>query len=57
MDGVGGCSEHILSCQRASGTTAVALYDAISAALESHGVTFEKLVAQTYDGASNMSGY
>ena len=56
VDEFGDCSEHLLSCQRASGTSAVALYDVIAAALESYGVTFEKLVAQAYDGASNMSG-
>ena len=37
-------------------TSAVALYDVIAAALESQGVTFEKLVAQAYDSAYNMSG-
>ena len=45
VDEVGDCLEHLLSCQRASGTSAVALCGAIAAALESHGVTFEKLVA------------
>ena len=56
VDEFGDCSEHLLSCQRASGTSAVALYNVIAAALECYGVTFEKLVAQAYDGASNMSG-
>ena len=57
VDEVGDCSEHLLSCQRASGTSAVPLYNTIATALESRGVTCEKLVAQTYDGASHMNGY
>ena len=52
----GECSEHLLSCQRATGTKADELYSAIMTTFELQGVTFEKLVAQTYDGASNMSG-
>ena len=53
---IGECSENILSCQKASGTTAHDLYTAITTVLESQNVTFEKLVAQTYNGASSMSG-
>ena len=52
----GECSEHLLSCQRATGTKADELYSAIMTTFELQGATFEKLVAQTYDGASNMSG-
>ncbi|CAB4011432.1 zinc finger MYM-type 1-like [Paramuricea clavata] len=52
----GKCSEHLLSCKRASGTRAMELYNLISQTLVSKGVSFGKLVAQTYDGASNMSG-
>ncbi|CAB4028589.1 zinc finger MYM-type 1-like, partial [Paramuricea clavata] len=52
----GKCSEHLLSCKRASGTKAMELYNLISETLVSKGVSFGKLVAQTYDGASNMSG-
>ena len=37
-------------------TTAQELYTTIVEALKSEGVSFDKLVAQTYDGASNMSG-
>ena len=48
--------EHLLCCKRASGTTAQELYTTIVEALKSEGVSFDKLVAQTYDGASNMSG-
>ena len=52
-----GCAtEHILACKRASGTTANELFKVIIQAFESKNVSFEKLVAQTYDGASNMSG-
>lgn len=47
---------HLLSCQRATGTKANELYNAMMTTFELQGVTFEKLVAQTYDGASNMSG-
>ncbi|XP_046855188.1 uncharacterized protein LOC124448235 [Xenia sp. Carnegie-2017] len=52
----GECSEHVLSCQKATGTTAHDLYTAITTILQLHGVSFEKLVAQTYDGASTISG-
>ena len=45
-----------MSCKRASGTTAMELYNVISETLASKAVSFDKLVAQTYDGASNMSG-
>ena len=53
---VGYCSEHLLCCKRAPGATAHQLYDTIVDALKSRGVTFDKIVAETYDGASNMSG-
>ena len=49
-------SEHILACQRALGTTAEDLFSIILTTLNSKDVSFGKLVAQTYDGASNMSG-
>ena len=52
----GQCSEHLLFCKRASGATALEIYNCIAAALTNKGISFEKLVAQTYDGASNMSG-
>ena len=52
----GQCSEHLLFCKRASGTTSLEIYNCIAAALTNKGISFEKLVAQTYDGASNMSG-
>jgi hypothetical protein len=42
--------------KRASGTKAMELYKLISETLISKSVSFDKLVAQTYDGASNMSG-
>lgn len=56
VDRVGYCSEHLLCCKRAPGATAQQLYDTIVDALKSRGVTFGKIVAQIYDGASNMSG-
>ena len=46
----GKVSEHLLFCTRASANTAQAFYDAISPGLEANGVTFENVVAQTYDG-------
>ena len=52
----GTTTEHIFACKRARGTTATALFAVIIKAFESKDVSFEKLVAQTYDGASNMSG-
>ncbi len=52
----GQCSEHPLFSKRASGTTALEIYNCIVAALTSKEISFEKLVAQTYDGASNVSG-
>ena len=56
IDSVGCCSEHLLCSKRAPGTTAQELYNTVVDALKSQGVTFSKMVAQTYDGASNMSG-
>ena len=56
VDRVGYCSEHLFCCKRAPGATAQQLYDTIVDAFKSRGVTFDKIVAQTYDGASNMSG-
>ena len=49
-------SEHILSCKEALSVTAMGLFSVIIKVFESKKVTFDKLVAQTYDGASNMSG-
>ena len=56
VDRVGYCSEHLFCCKRAPGATAQQLYDTIVDAFKSRGVTFDKIVAQTYDEASNMSG-
>ena len=52
----GEVSEHLLDCVEAQKTTASALLEIIIKAFEEKGITCEKLVAQTYDGASNMSG-
>ena len=49
-------SEHPLACQRAVGTTEEALFRVILSTFDSKGVSFDKIVAQTYDGASNMNG-
>ena len=49
-------SEHILSCKEALSVTAMGLFSVIIKVFESKKVTFDKLVAQTYDGASNMIG-
>ena len=49
-------SEHLLACQRAMSTTAEDLFGVIFSTLQSKNVSFEKLIAQSYDGASNMSG-
>ena len=44
-------------CQRAMETTAEEdLFTVIHTTLQSKDLSFKKLVAQTYDGASNMSG-
>ena len=56
VDRVGYCSEHLFCCKRDPVATAQQLYDTIVDAFKSRGVTFDKIVAQTYDGASNMSG-
>ena len=56
VDSSGECSEHLLFCKKATGTTAQHLYDIILDAMKSKGVSFLNLVAQSYDGASNMSG-
>ncbi|KAL5502010.1 hypothetical protein EMCRGX_G008703 [Ephydatia muelleri] len=53
----GHVSEHLLACQRAhAGTTAEDLYGVIMSVLKLRDVSFDKLIAQAYDGASNMSG-
>ena len=52
----GTTTEHIFASKRARGTTAMALFAVIIKAFDSKDVSFEKLVAQTYDGASNRSG-
>ena len=54
----GKMSEHLLelACQRAVGTTADVLFRAMLSTFDSKGVSFDKLVAQTYDGASNVNG-
>ena len=52
----GRCTEHILSCVQALGTKAVNLFQLIKMTLQSCNITYEKLVGQAYDGASNMSG-
>ena len=57
VDRVGYCFEHYLfCCKRAPGAIAQQLYDTIVDACKCRGVIFDKIVAQTYDGASNMSG-
>ena len=55
VNNIGSCTEYLLSCCRASGTTATELYTSISEMLKFKGVTFSKLVSQTYDGASNLT--
>ncbi|XP_066922182.1 zinc finger MYM-type protein 1-like [Clytia hemisphaerica] len=52
----GNVSEHILFCTRALGTTAKQLLFHITEKLEKLKISYENLVAQTFDGASNMSG-
>ena len=52
----GSYSEHMLNCIKASGTKADELFKVIKDTLDSHDLSFKKLVGQTYDGASNMSG-
>ncbi|KAL5481248.1 hypothetical protein EMCRGX_G021378 [Ephydatia muelleri] len=42
--------------RRAPGTTAEDLYGVIMSVLKLRDVSFDKLIAQAYDGASNMSG-
>ena len=51
------CTEHILNYIKARGAKAEELYAAIKVALKSDGISFEKLVFQTYDRAANMSGW
>ena len=52
----GRCTEHILSCVHALGTKAVDLFQLIKMTLNSCNISYEKMVDQAYDGASNMSG-
>eukprot|EP00731_Ephydatia_muelleri_P019042 Em0011g1082a len=53
----GHVSEHLLACQRAPGTNAEDLYGVIMSVLQFRDVSFDRLIAQAYDGASNMSGF
>ena len=52
----GTVSEHLLAIQKANSTTAENIFDVLFSTLQSKDVSFNKLVAQAYDGASNMSG-
>ena len=52
----GQVSEHLLFCVRASSTTGEELFNCIKQGLEKRNVKLDDLVAQTYDGAANMSG-
>lgn len=52
----GSASEHLLALQRATGNTAEDIFGIIVSTFQEKNVSFKKLVAQTYDGASNMSG-
>ena len=52
----GTVSEHLLAIQKANSTTAENVFDLLFSTLQSKGASFNKLVAQAYDGASNMSG-
>ena len=56
VDFYGEITEHLLFCKRALGTTAQELFHTITEALKAKNVDFSKLVAQSYDGASSMSG-
>ena len=51
----GKVTEHLLGCNKTESTTGKSLFEIIVKAFESKGVSLEKLKAQTYDGASNMS--
>ncbi|XP_066919235.1 zinc finger MYM-type protein 1-like [Clytia hemisphaerica] len=52
----GDVSEHLLFCIRAVATTAEQLLQHITKKLEKLNVSYDNLVARTYDGASNMAG-
>ena len=52
----GEVSEHLLFCIRVDATTAEELLKSIAGELKRLEIPFTDLVAQTYDGASNMSG-
>ena len=53
---LGKVTEHPLLCRRTTSTKAQALYETICFGLEQKEISFDNLVAQTYDGASTMSG-
>ena len=53
---LGNVNEHLLFCTRALSTTAEQLLNHIADELKRLAVPYDNLVAQTYDGASNMSG-
>ena len=48
-------SEHLLACQRAPGTTAEDLYAVMMSVLQFRDVSFDKLIAQTYDALMGHS--
>ena len=52
----GHVSEHRLACQPAPGTTAEDLYGVVMSVLQFRDVSFDRLIAQAYDGAFYMSG-
>lgn len=52
----GEVSEHLLFCTRTGATTAEALVNKVEEEMTRLDVPFDNVVAQTYDGASNMSG-
>ena len=49
-------SEHLLAIQKANSTTAENIFDLLLSTLQCKDVSFNKLVAQAYDRASNKSG-
>ena len=53
---LGKVCEHLLLCRRATSNKAQALYETICFGLEQKEISFDNLVAQTYDVAANMSG-
>ena len=52
-----GVEEHALTFFHASDRSARGIFNAVKRVLDQHGISFDGLVSNTFDGASVMSGF